>query len=239
MEVKHLSSIHEKSFQDVSFTLRKGEILGFGGLVGAQRTELLEGVFGMRAIQSGEIYIKGKKVNIKHPADAMKAGIGLITEDRRGNGIFGCLSIKDNVGVSTYNKYLKAGIVLDHKKIGEIVDIVDRNLESNLDYGEMIWFGERALGLKEGSIRFHNLPGDYTGTMWSPTYQNYQSYVFVNSSALRDLINQYMNPYLEDITPDMQHVVQDTTVNNLPVESDTTAQTGQAAGDAAQGQTTD
>ena len=124
-------------------------------------------------------------------------------------------------------------------KIGEIVDIVDRNLESNLDYGEMIWFGERALGLKEGSIRFHNLPGDYTGTMWSPTYQNYQSYVFVNSSALRDLINQYMNPYLEDITPDMQHVVQDTTVNNLPVESDTTAQTGQAAGDAAQGQTTD
>lgn len=122
MEVKHLSSIHEKSFQDVSFTLRKGEILGFGGLVGAQRTELLEGVFGMRGIASGEIYIKGKKVNIKHPSDAMKAGIGLITEDRRGNGIFGCLSIKDNVGVSIYNKYLKAGFVLDHKSINKVVD---------------------------------------------------------------------------------------------------------------------
>ena len=122
MEVKKLSSIHEKSFQDVSFTLRKGEILGFGGLVGAQRTELLEGVFGMRGIKSGEIYIKGKKVTIKHPADAMKAGIGLITEDRRGNGIFGCLSIKDNVGVSIYNKHLKAGFVLDHKTINGIVD---------------------------------------------------------------------------------------------------------------------
>ena len=122
MEVKNLSSIHEKSFQDVSFTLRKGEILGFGGLVGAQRTELLEGVFGMRGIKSGEIYIKGKKVIIKHPADAMKAGIGLITEDRRGNGIFGCLSIKDNVGVSIYNKHLKAGFVLDHKTISGIVD---------------------------------------------------------------------------------------------------------------------
>ena len=122
MEVKHLSSIHKKSFQDVSFTLRKGEILGFGGLVGAQRTELLEGVFGMRGIASGEIYIKGNKVNIKHPADAMKAGIGLITEDRRGNGIFGCLSIKDNVGVSIYNKHLKAGFVLDHKTINTIVD---------------------------------------------------------------------------------------------------------------------
>ena len=122
MEVKHMTSISDKSFQDVSFNLRKGEILGFGGLVGAQRTEVLEGVFGIRALKSGEVYVKGKKVTIKHPADAMKAGIGLITEDRRGNGIFSCLSIKDNVGVSTYNKYLKAGIVLDHKKIGEIVD---------------------------------------------------------------------------------------------------------------------
>lgn len=122
MEVKGLSSIHEKSFQNVSFTLRKGEILGFGGLVGAQRTELLEGVFGIRGVASGQIFIKGKEVKIKRPADAMKAGIGLITEDRRGNGIFGCLSIKDNVGVSIYNKYLKAGVVLDHKKINRVVD---------------------------------------------------------------------------------------------------------------------
>lgn len=122
MEVKNLCSIHEKSFQNVSFKLRKGEILGFGGLVGAQRTELLEAVFGMRGIASGEIWINGKQVKIKHPADAMKAGIGLITEDRRGNGIFGCLSIKDNVGVSIYNKHLQAGFVLDHKSINQIVD---------------------------------------------------------------------------------------------------------------------
>lgn len=122
MEVKNLSSIHTKSFQDVSFTLRKGEILGFGGLVGAQRTELMEGIFGIRGVASGEIYMHGKKVKIKHPIDAMNAGIGLITEDRRGNGIFGCLSIKDNVGISIYNKYLKAGFVLDHKRINGIVD---------------------------------------------------------------------------------------------------------------------
>ena len=121
MEVKDLCSIHEKSFQHVSFELRKGEILGFGGLVGAQRTELMEGIFGIRGIASGEIYMHDKKVKIKHPIDAMNAGIGLITEDRRGNGIFGCLSIKDNVGVSIYNKYLNAGFVLNHKKINEIV----------------------------------------------------------------------------------------------------------------------
>lgn len=122
MEVKNLCSIHEKSFQDVSFTLRKGEILGFGGLVGAQRTELMEGLFGIRGVASGEVWIHGKKAKIKHPIDAMNAGIGLITEDRRGNGIFGCLSIKDNVGVSVYNKYLQAGIVLNHKKINQVVD---------------------------------------------------------------------------------------------------------------------
>ena len=122
MEVKDLCSIHEKSFQHINFTLRKGEILGFGGLVGAQRTELMEGIFGIRGVETGEILINGSPVKIKHPKDAMKAGIGLITEDRRGNGIFGCLSIKDNVGVSIYNKYLKAGFVLDHKKIDGIVD---------------------------------------------------------------------------------------------------------------------
>ena len=81
----------------------------------------MEGIFGIRGIASGEIYMHGKKVKIKHPIDAMNAGIGLITEDRRGNGIFGCLSIKDNVGVSIYNKYLNAGFVLNHKKINEIV----------------------------------------------------------------------------------------------------------------------
>ena len=122
MEVQGLSSIHENSFQNVSFQLRKGEILGFGGLVGAQRTELMEGIFGIRGVVSGEVRMHGKAVKIKHPIDAMNAGIGLITEDRRGNGIFGCLSIKENVGVSIYNKFLKAGFVLDHKRINSIVD---------------------------------------------------------------------------------------------------------------------
>lgn len=122
MEVKNLCSIHSNSFQDVSFTLRKGEILGFGGLVGAQRTELMEGIFGIRNVASGEIWIHGKKVKIKHPIDAMNAGVGLITEDRRGNGIFGCLSVKDNVGVSVYKKNLLAKFILDHKKINKIVD---------------------------------------------------------------------------------------------------------------------
>lgn len=127
LEVENLSSIHSNSFRNVSFKLHKGEILGFGGLVGAQRTELMEGIFGMRGIESGTVKVHGKAVSINNPADAMKSGIGLITEDRRGNGILGCLSIKDNVGVSIYNKNLKASFVLDHPTINGIVeDSIDR-----------------------------------------------------------------------------------------------------------------
>ncbi len=122
MEVEGLTSINDKSFKDVHFNIKKGEILGFGGLVGAQRSETMEAIFGMRHTSSGSIKINGKEVKIHKPMDAMNAGIGLITEDRRGNGIFGCLSIKDNVGVSIYNKHLNAGIVLDHKTINGIVD---------------------------------------------------------------------------------------------------------------------
>jgi methyl-galactoside transport system ATP-binding protein len=122
LEVKNVSSIHEHSFQDCSFKIRKGEIVGFGGLVGAQRTELMEAIFGMRGIKSGEIFVHGQKADTHSPRRAMDAGIGLITEDRRGNGILGCLSIKDNVGVSIYNKHLTAGFVLNHGQINKIVD---------------------------------------------------------------------------------------------------------------------
>ena len=122
LEAEHLSSIHEKSFRDCSFNIRKGEILGFGGLVGAQRTELMEGLFGIRHLSEGTIKIHGKEVKITKSKDAMDAKLGMITEDRRGNGIFGCLSIKDNVGISIYNKHLKSGFVLDHPTINKIVD---------------------------------------------------------------------------------------------------------------------
>ena len=136
------------------------------------------------------------------------------------------LSVGDVGRVSVQHSFLQAlaqemlslGTIT---KIGDIVDIMNRNLESNLNYGEMIWFGEQFLLAGDTEIRFHNLPGDYTGTLWSQTYQNYQSYVFVNSSALLELVNTYLNPYQAEITSDMQHVIYDTTVNNLPVEGTT------------------
>ena len=122
LDCEDICSIHSRSFQHVSFNVKKGEIVGFGGLVGAQRTELMEGIFGIRNLSSGTITVNGKQVTIKQPKDAMKAGLGMITEDRRGTGIVGCLSIKDNVGITIYNKHLKAGFVLDHPTINKIVD---------------------------------------------------------------------------------------------------------------------
>lgn len=121
LEVKDLCSIHDRSFQNVSFKLRKGEILGFGGLVGAQRTELMEAIFGMRHVKSGEVIMNGKSIHVTKPRDAIKEGIGMITEDRRGTGILGCLSIADNVSISSLNNYLKVGPALDTGKIEKLV----------------------------------------------------------------------------------------------------------------------
>ena len=71
LEVKNFTSPNPMSFQDCSFQLRRGEILGLGGLVGAQRTELMEALFGIRSVQSGEVYKDGKKISIKSSADAL------------------------------------------------------------------------------------------------------------------------------------------------------------------------
>ncbi|MDO4323447.1 MAG: sugar ABC transporter ATP-binding protein [Lachnospiraceae bacterium] len=125
LEVNNFTSIHDKSFKDCSFKLRKGEILGFGGLVGAQRTELMEAIFGIRHTVSGEVKLNGKTLDIKRPQDAINNGIGMITEDRRGSGILGCLSIADNVSIASLNQYLEAGIKLNK---GKIEDLVQENV---------------------------------------------------------------------------------------------------------------
>ena len=120
-EVKDFTSINPKSFRHVNFNVRKGEILGVAGLVGAQRTELMEGLFGLRCHTSGTITYKGKELTINQPQDAIKNGIAMLTEDRRATGILGVLSIADNVSIASLNKYLIGGIMLDDNKIEKLV----------------------------------------------------------------------------------------------------------------------
>ncbi|MCR4634184.1 MAG: sugar ABC transporter ATP-binding protein [Erysipelotrichaceae bacterium] len=120
-EVKDFTSILDNSFKNCSFSVKKGEIYGLAGLVGAQRTELMEAIYGLRGKVSGTVTFEGKELNIKCPEDAIKNGIALITEDRRARGIFGVLSITDNVAVASLNDYLKYRVMLDHKAINEVV----------------------------------------------------------------------------------------------------------------------
>jgi inositol transport system ATP-binding protein len=96
---------------DVSFDLRQGEILGLAGLMGAGRTEVIEGVFGIAKIDSGKIFIKGKQARIKSPADAIKHGMALLTEDRKLTGIMGVLSVRDNMLVASLNNYSNKGFL--------------------------------------------------------------------------------------------------------------------------------
>ena len=120
-EVKNFTSINPRSFRNVNFQLRKGEILGVGGLVGAQRTELMEGLFGIRSHSAGEIYYQGKELKIRRPKDAIDQGIAMLTEDRRATGIMGVLSIADNISVASLKQYLDYGFVLNNKKIEALV----------------------------------------------------------------------------------------------------------------------
>lgn len=122
LEVKNFTSTHANSFKNASFNLRKGEILGFGGLVGAQRTELMEAIFGIRHISEGELIYKGKPLKVTQPSDAIHDGIALLTEDRRETGIFGVLSIEDNVAIASLDQYLEMHTFLKQKKIDEVVN---------------------------------------------------------------------------------------------------------------------
>ncbi len=113
LKVEHLKSPALKSFQNVSFDLRKGEILGIGGLVGAQRTELIEALFGLRTIESGNILLNGKPIRIKSSVQAIKHKMALLTEERRVTGIFPVLSVLENTVIANLGKYIKFGLLND------------------------------------------------------------------------------------------------------------------------------
>jgi methyl-galactoside transport system ATP-binding protein/inositol transport system ATP-binding protein len=97
LDVKDLSC--GKLFNDVSFNVRRGEIFGIAGLIGAGRSEVIETIFGIRTKTSGEIYVNGQKIEIKRTKDAITAGIALLTEDRRVSGIFPMLSVLFNMTI--------------------------------------------------------------------------------------------------------------------------------------------
>jgi methyl-galactoside transport system ATP-binding protein/inositol transport system ATP-binding protein len=125
LEVQNLSA--GGAFHDVSFSLRRGEILGLAGLMGAGRTEVLETLFGLRKKTSGKVIVHGKDVDIKEPSDAKKYGFALITEDRHRTGIIPVSSVGDNIVVANLKKYISKLHLISHKKMNsDSIEYIDK-----------------------------------------------------------------------------------------------------------------
>ena len=124
LEVKNLKA--GSSVKDVSFQLRKGEILGFSGLMGAGRTEVARLLFGADKKESGTIFVNGKEVTINSPQDAIREGIGYLSEDRKRFGCIVDMTIADNTVMTNLDHYIK-GFLIDDR---EIVKVSDKFVDS-------------------------------------------------------------------------------------------------------------
>ncbi len=113
LDVRNLSG---KKFRNVSFEVKRGEIFGVAGLMGAGRTELLEAVFGVTKPVSGEVFVDGKKASIRSPADSIRLGLALLTEDRKLTGLYINAMVRDNMMIANMKAYMR-GIFVNFRKI--------------------------------------------------------------------------------------------------------------------------
>lgn len=111
---------HEKLFKDVSFSVHAGEVLGVSGLMGAGRTEIMQAIFGNLPIVSGKLFIDGNEIRIRNPKEAIDAGIGFITEDRKTEGLLLEKSIAQNIELPNMNK-VSTNNVISLKRLAELV----------------------------------------------------------------------------------------------------------------------
>ncbi len=98
-------------FRDISFQVRKGEILGLAGLVGAGRTEVVRAIFGLDALDAGEIRLEGQPLKVRRPVDAIGAGIAMVSEDRKAEGLVLCRSVQENTSLANLHKFTRAGLL--------------------------------------------------------------------------------------------------------------------------------
>ena len=122
-----MKNIYGNGLENISFSLKKGEILGFGGIVGAGRTELAQIICGLVKADSGTMLYKGKEYRPKSPGDAMAKGIALAPEDRKQQGLVLGLSIRDNINLSSYRKVSK-GLVISSKEERRTAETLRKDL---------------------------------------------------------------------------------------------------------------
>lgn len=135
-EVRNLTR-QDKKVKNISFKLHRGEILGFAGLIGSGRSELMNAIFRADNIESGDIYLFGKKLKYKNPYEAIKNNIGLITENRRETGFFNNFSIAENISLIPFIKESKAGGILgllDKNKRKEVCSRTERVFKNKVHF---------------------------------------------------------------------------------------------------------
>lgn len=115
LEVKNLKK--QGQFEDISFQVRAGEVLGFAGLVGAGRTEIMQGIYGIAPVDSGEIYVSGEKVINRSPRQGLNHGIAMVTEDRLRQGVIKKMDVQMNMILSYFYKVCRGGFI-DTKREG-------------------------------------------------------------------------------------------------------------------------
>ncbi|APT51147.1 D-xylose ABC transporter ATP-binding protein [Bacillus safensis] len=125
LEVKQATK--KGQFQDISFSVKAGEIVGVAGLMGAGRTEMMRSLFGLDPLDQGEVWVHGKKAVIKKPSDAVKLGIGFITEDRKDEGLMLDASIRENIGLPNLKSFSPKGLI-DKKNEQDFVDLLIKRL---------------------------------------------------------------------------------------------------------------
>ncbi|MED3824721.1 sugar ABC transporter ATP-binding protein [Priestia flexa] len=125
LELKSLTRKH--AFHDISFSVRSGEVVGVAGLMGAGRTEIMRAIFGLDAIDSGEIWVNNKPVKIKTPDEAVKYGIGFITEDRKDEGLVLDFSIRENIALPNLKSFSTKGMIAE-KSEREFVELLIKRL---------------------------------------------------------------------------------------------------------------
>ena len=137
LDVKHLNK--QGVFEDINFQVRAGEVLGFAGLVGAGRTEIMQGIYGIAPADSGEIYVEGKKVVNRSPREGLNHGIAMVTEDRLRQGVVKKMNVQLNMTLSYFYRICKAGIINTNRE-NEDTDKMIRELHVKTAGREMpIW----------------------------------------------------------------------------------------------------
>lgn len=140
-EILKVEGLTGAKFKDISFTLKRGEILGFAGLMGAGRSEIMRAIFGLDPLISGTIKINGQELNINSPSDAIKNGIGFITENRRDEGVILGFSIRDNIAINNMHNYVRSGLIDSKAEDKFILELTDKLLikmaSVNLNVGSL------------------------------------------------------------------------------------------------------